>query len=57
MREGVHGTDPDVVEGEADQRPPDHGLVDVNAPGGEDVGDHKCIAETLQHHVVVVLAA
>lgn len=54
---GVHGADPDVVEGEGDEWPPDHGLVDVDAPGGEDIGDHEGVAETFQHHVVVVLAA
>jgi hypothetical protein len=54
---GVHRADPDVVEGEGDEWPPDHGLVDVDAPGGEDIGDHEGVAETFQHHVVVVLAA
>jgi hypothetical protein len=57
MAEGVHGADPDVVDGEGEEGPPDHGLVDVDAPGGEDVGDHEAVAETLEHHVVIVLAA
>ncbi len=57
MKRGLHGADPNVVEGECNERPPDHGLVDIDAPGGEDVGDHEGIAETLQDHVVIVLAA
>lgn len=32
MNEGVHRTDPKVVDWESDNWPPDHGLVDVDAP-------------------------
>lgn len=57
MGRQVHGADPDVVEREGDEGPPDHGLVDVDAPGGQDVAYHECVAEALKHNVIVILAA
>lgn len=44
------------MQREGDNWPPDHTLVDVDAPGGEHIRNHKGVAEALQHNIVVVLA-
>lgn len=56
MRGGVQGGDVGVGEGDGGEGPPDHGLIDVDPPGEEEVGGHDGVAETLEDDVVVVLA-
>lgn len=42
----LHWADPEIMDGAGDQGPPDHSLVDVDTPCGENVSDHKSIAKT-----------
>lgn len=57
IKRRVHRTDPDIVKRESDKWPPDHSLVDVNAPGSQHVSDHEGIAEALKNHIIVVFSA
>ena len=53
MRASLHGSYDRVAEGDGEDGPPHHGLIDVYSPGHQDVADQKGIASPLQSDVVV----
>lgn len=55
MRGWVHGSHEGVSSWDGEEGPPDHGLVDVDPPGEDDVGDEAGVAEALEDDIVVVL--
>jgi hypothetical protein len=56
VERGVQGGDEGIAHGDGEERPPDHGLVYVDPPGEDGVGDEAGIPHSLQHHIVVVLS-
>lgn len=52
----VHGGHYRVADGNGQQRPVHHSLVDVDAPGQQYVRHQNSVAQAFQHHVVIVFA-
>lgn len=49
----LHGSNDGVAQGDGEDRPPNHGFIDVYSPGHQDVADHEGIPSTFESDVVV----